>query len=292
MPVVTVQMWKGRTVGQKRRLAKALTEAMVEHAGANPGGLHVAIDEYPRENWARAGVLGVDRTDGDSRAAAEFRVFGLGHLLLQVNDLEAAREEAASRLGSVVSDLIQYASGFGDGRGKSVRWSDLGPLSVEGEYRDSEVVFGFGGHVALVTADAGTGEIRVERLALGYDCGRAIDPDGVRGQLAGGTAMGVGATLYEEVRYDEEGQPLVTTFMDYLLPTLAEAPDVHVIVFEHPALGNPLGARGAGEAGVIGVGAAIANALADAVGAAQGFTALPLRDERVLAELAAADIPA
>lgn len=63
MPVVTVQLFEGRTVDQKRALTRAITDAMVEHAGARPDGLHVIIQEYGRENWARAGVLGVDRTD-------------------------------------------------------------------------------------------------------------------------------------------------------------------------------------------------------------------------------------
>jgi 4-oxalocrotonate tautomerase len=63
MPVVTVQLWEGRTVEQKRALTRAITDAMVEHAGARPDGLHVILQEYSRENWARAGVLGVDRSD-------------------------------------------------------------------------------------------------------------------------------------------------------------------------------------------------------------------------------------
>lgn len=63
MPFVTVHMWKGRTVDQKRRLTKAITDAMVEHAGANPDALHVAISEYELEDWSRNGVLGVDRKD-------------------------------------------------------------------------------------------------------------------------------------------------------------------------------------------------------------------------------------
>lgn len=61
MPVVTVQLWEGRTVDQKRALTRAITDAMVEHADARPDGLHVIIQEYGRENWARAGVLGIDR---------------------------------------------------------------------------------------------------------------------------------------------------------------------------------------------------------------------------------------
>ena len=63
MPVVTVQLWEGRSLEQKRRLVRAITEAMVEHAGARPDALHVILQEVPRENWGRAGVLGVDRTD-------------------------------------------------------------------------------------------------------------------------------------------------------------------------------------------------------------------------------------
>ncbi len=63
MPFVIVHMWEGRSVEQKRALTKAITDAMVEHANAKPDALHVAIQEYPRENWARAGVLGIDRTD-------------------------------------------------------------------------------------------------------------------------------------------------------------------------------------------------------------------------------------
>ena len=63
MPVVTVQLWEGRTLEQKRALVKAITEAMVEHAGAKPDNLHVVLQEVPKENWGLGGVLGVDRTD-------------------------------------------------------------------------------------------------------------------------------------------------------------------------------------------------------------------------------------
>lgn len=63
MPFVVVHLWEGRSTEQKRALTRAITDAMVEHAEAKPDGLHVAINEYPKENWARAGVLGIDRSD-------------------------------------------------------------------------------------------------------------------------------------------------------------------------------------------------------------------------------------
>jgi 4-oxalocrotonate tautomerase len=63
MPVVTVQLWEGRSLEQKRALVRAITDAMIEHAGASPDALHVILQEIPRENWGRAGVLGIDRKD-------------------------------------------------------------------------------------------------------------------------------------------------------------------------------------------------------------------------------------
>ena len=104
MPVVVVQIWEGRTVGQKRRLARAITDAMIEHMEANPSGLHVAIQEYTKENWARAGVLGIDRKDTDAKPARDPRVFRVGHVLLQTADLEASERFYVGVLGLTVSE--------------------------------------------------------------------------------------------------------------------------------------------------------------------------------------------
>jgi len=98
MPVVIVEMWAGRTVEQKRALAKAITKAMVEHAGARQEYLHVIIHEIPKENWARAGVLAVDREEKTS-ADASYTIIGLSHLLLQVKDLKAAEAFYVDLLG-------------------------------------------------------------------------------------------------------------------------------------------------------------------------------------------------
>ena len=102
MPVVTVQLWTGRTVNQKRRLVAAITEAMVQHADCGPDHLHVIIQDVPKDSWGRAGRLGVDNEPepaGKSEAPRAPRIFGLAHMLLQVGDIEASKRFYADLLG-------------------------------------------------------------------------------------------------------------------------------------------------------------------------------------------------
>ncbi|WP_370499940.1 2-hydroxymuconate tautomerase [Mycolicibacterium sp. jd] len=123
MPFVTVHMWEGRTVEQKRRLTRAITEAMVEHAGANPEHLHVAISDYPTESWSRAGVLGVDTEQHGTLGSEKSPViYGLGHLLLQTTDLAAAEEFYLDFLGLTV----RKREDFRDGRPLIVTHQGLG----------------------------------------------------------------------------------------------------------------------------------------------------------------------
>ncbi len=109
----------------------------------------------------------------------------------------------------------------------------------------------------------------------------------MEGQLRGGAAQGVGGALLEEFRYGDSGQPLAASFMDYLLPTAAEMPPVGTLIREDaPSPGNPLGAKGAGEGGVTGAGAALAGAVDDALGVHGGVRRTPMSPERVHALLA------
>jgi carbon-monoxide dehydrogenase large subunit/6-hydroxypseudooxynicotine dehydrogenase subunit gamma len=106
----------------------------------------------------------------------------------------------------------------------------------------------------------------------------------VEGQLRGGVAQGIGGALFEEFRYDEAGQPQAITFIEYRLPTAAEIPPVDVLLCQDaPSPGNPLGVMGAGEGGINAVGAAVANAVRDALGLAGGVGQLPLTPARVCA---------
>ena len=135
----------------------------------------------------------------------------------------------------------------------------------------------------MVRVDEETGQVLVEQLILYYDIGRAINPMLVAGQMEGGALQAVGGALYEEFGYDETGNPLCLSFMDYLLPTIAESPDTTAIVSQlDPTDTNPLGIKGAGEGGVPGVAAAIASAVEHALNRPGLINRLPILPERVL----------
>jgi carbon-monoxide dehydrogenase large subunit/6-hydroxypseudooxynicotine dehydrogenase subunit gamma len=155
-------------------------------------------------------------------------------------------------------------------------------LSAEGWFRVDRQVYPYGGHLAVVKVDRETGGVTVERYAIAYDIGRAINPALVKGQIVGGFLQGLGGALFEEFTYSERGDPLAVTFADYLLPTLREAPPVEVLLAEdYTSPLNPLGIKGAGESGITGVGAAIASAIDDAIGIPGAVTQLPVTPQRL-----------
>jgi carbon-monoxide dehydrogenase large subunit len=120
-------------------------------------------------------------------------------------------------------------------------------------------------HVAVVDVDPGTGAVKLLRYLVAHDCGTIINPVIVEGQIHGGVAQGVGGGLLEEMVYDEQAQLLTGTFMDYLVPTAMELPDIETVHLEYPSPRNPLGMKGIGEGGAISPPAAIANAVEDAL---------------------------
>ena len=152
------------------------------------------------------------------------------------------------------------------------------------------MTYPYGTHVALVEVDLASGHVAIQKYVVTYDVGRAINPMIVNGQIVGGLAQGIGGAIFEELVYDEQGQPLTTTFMDYLVPTAMEMPEETIvkILEETPTPLNPLGVKGVGEGGSSGAGASIANAVADAL-APLGVTIreLPLSPDRIAALLRA-----
>jgi carbon-monoxide dehydrogenase large subunit len=133
-------------------------------------------------------------------------------------------------------------------------------------YSPASGVFGFGMHAVVVEVDEATCDVRILQYVVGHDCGRIINPIIVEGQMYGGVAQGIGGALYERMAYDEEGQLLNASFMDFLMPYATELPEPKLFHTETPSPNNVLGVKGVGEAGTIPVAAAIANAISDAIG--------------------------
>jgi CO/xanthine dehydrogenase Mo-binding subunit len=155
-------------------------------------------------------------------------------------------------------------------------------LSAEATFESSHMVYPYGVHIAAVRIDADTGGVTIERYDIAYDIGKAVNPKMVEGQIAGGLAQGVGGALLEEFLYDEAGEPLSVTFVDYLMPTAREIPGLSILITEDaPSPLNPLGLKGAGEGGANPVGAAIASAIDDALQRPGAISKLPVSPQRL-----------
>jgi CO/xanthine dehydrogenase Mo-binding subunit len=141
-------------------------------------------------------------------------------------------------------------------------------------YSPPRATFANGMHAAIVETDPDTSEIKILRYCVVHDCGTVINPRIVEGQIHGGVAQGVGGALYERMVYDESGQLLNASYMDFLMPYSTEVPIIETDHLETPSPLNPLGIKGAGEAGVIPGAAVLASAISDAEGFA--LTRMPI----------------
>ncbi|WP_030505372.1 aerobic carbon-monoxide dehydrogenase large subunit [Microbispora rosea] len=172
------------------------------------------------------------------------------------NPLRYAFDEEARR-------ATQFAGAASDDRPPVAEGEEPG-LEGRDYYSPVRSTFAAGMHAAIVETDRDTAEIRILRYAVVHDCGKLINPMIVEGQIHGGVAQGVGGALYEKMVYDEHGQLLNASFMDFLMPYATEVPHIETAHLETPSPLNPLGIKGAGEAGVIPVSAVIAGAVEDA----------------------------
>jgi carbon-monoxide dehydrogenase large subunit len=158
-------------------------------------------------------------------------------------------------------------------------------------YDPPPATFSNGTHVAEVEVDPDTGQVTLTRHVVVEDCGRIVNPMIVDGQTHGAVAQGIGNALYEELAYDAGGQPLTTTFMDYIIPGTLEVPPLEVIHVETPPAVSVTGFKGMAEGGTIGSTAAVANAVADAL-APLGIEVreLPLTPDRLYRLLREKDV--
>jgi carbon-monoxide dehydrogenase large subunit len=120
-------------------------------------------------------------------------------------------------------------------------------------------------HAAVVEVDVQTGAVKILRYVVLHDCGRMLNPMIVRGQIVGALVQGIGGSLLEDILYDADGNPQVTTMQDYILPRMHDVPPIEILHMETPSPLNPLGVKGAGEAGTLGPPAALAAAVEDAL---------------------------
>jgi carbon-monoxide dehydrogenase large subunit len=279
----------GTSVGQG--IETVLAQIAADALGVDPQAVHVtagdtAAQPFGSGSWAsRSTVVGGSAVHQAATAVRERAVE------LAARILEAAQEDLDLAGGSVsvrgdpavrlsLADIARAAapaSGY-------LKAGEPAGLSARRRFEVSHMTYPYGAHAAVVEVDTGTGRVRVLRYLVAYEVGRAINPMLVEGQLRGGVAQGIGGALFEEFRYDDAGQPQAITFIEYRLPTAAEIPPVDVLLSQDaPSPGNPLGVMGAGEGGINGVGAAVANAVRDALGLAGGVGQLPLTPARVCA---------
>ncbi|MEL3890183.1 xanthine dehydrogenase family protein molybdopterin-binding subunit [Ferrovibrio sp. MS7] len=158
--------------------------------------------------------------------------------------------------------------------------------SVVYEPGRSTGAFSYATHACVVAVDPGTGLVEVLDYVVCHDCGTMVNPLLVEAQVVGGVAQGLGTALYEEIPYDENGQPLASTFLDYLIPGAAEVPDVRVLHMETPSPHTRFGIKGMGEGGAIAPPAVVVNAINDALrGLNVEISETPVTPERLLAAL-------
>jgi carbon-monoxide dehydrogenase large subunit len=157
-----------------------------------------------------------------------------------------------------------------------------GGLAADFDFEQRGPTFPGGAHAAVVEVDVETGGVRLLRFVAVDDCGRVINPVLVAGQQHGGIVQGIAQALYEGIEYDGDGNPLTTTFADYLVPSAAELPGIEVHTIDVTSPVNPLGAKGIGQGGAIGSTAAVQNAVMDALAhLGVRHIDLPLAPERV-----------
>jgi carbon-monoxide dehydrogenase large subunit len=190
---------------------------------------------------------------------------------------------AAPRLGCEPAAVKIGAGKVFGPDGRSVPLAELAGITTEGAFLNKKHTYTYGAHAAHVAVDPKTGHVRIVDYVAVEDVGRIINPMTLKGQVIGSLVQGLGGVFLERLVYDEHGQLLTGSLMDYLLPTASDFPNLRSVTTElKPSPINPLGAKGAGEGGIIAAGGVMANAVANAL---SGFGVepreLPLSPPRV-----------
>jgi carbon-monoxide dehydrogenase large subunit len=179
--------------------------------------------------------------------------------------LESLRGEAASRLRCAPGDVC-IADGVVRCGDQRLELSGFAGLSVERQFVNHKLTYSYGAHAAHVAVDPDSGEVEILDYVTVEDVGRVINPATLHGQVLGAAVQGLGSTFLEHLQYDENGQLLTGSLADYGLPKAGDFPHIRSISLGlRPCPNNPLGAKGAGEGGLIAVGGVVSNAIAAAL---------------------------
>ncbi|MDQ6669195.1 MAG: molybdopterin-dependent oxidoreductase, partial [Chloroflexota bacterium] len=260
--------------------------------GCNVSDVTVVTGDTSRFNWgagtyaSRALVTAGNALGVAARAVRE-KVLTLGAELLEVSreDLELGEGTVrvkgapgqALTLGALATaaNPIRYAYGKQANQaalrlvkpraGAVLREGEKPGLEARGFFAPERATWASGQHAAIVEVDPATGNLTFLRYVVVHDCGVLINPTIVDGQIHGGVAQGIAGAFYEQLFFDESGQLINASFMDFLMPTAVEVPRIEVAHLETPSPLNPLGVKGVGEAGTIPVGALAAEAIEDAL---------------------------
>jgi len=225
------------------------------------------LSPYSSGAWGSRGIVWAGGATARACKELAARVAAIGAALLQI-DAKSVQVRDGGVFGPQGSvSLSDIARAFY--LAPSELPGDIDPhgLEVTGGYAPERLtgVHTGSAHAAVVAVDPETGGVEILDYVVAEDAGILINPMIVDGQIHGGTAQGIGAALFEEMPFDAQGQPLASTLADYLLPGSAEMPDVRVLHMETPSPYTEFGQKGVGEGGAIGPGAAVANAVNDAL---------------------------
>jgi carbon-monoxide dehydrogenase large subunit len=255
---------------QGQGLETTLAQVAADELGVTPDDVAVVAGDT-------AGIA-----QGIGTFASRAAVVGGTAVALAARDLRAKALCLAARLLGVAEDEVEQDGRAFRGRGRPEHRVDFGRLAavaglataahgiepgleVTRYFQPTDMTYSSGAHVARVEVDPDSGQVRLLDYVVCHDSGRLINPMVVEGQIAGAVALGIGSALLEEVRYDEQGQPLAGTFMDYALPRSIDVPPLRIEHLETLSSLNPLGLKGVGESGALPVPAVLASAIEDAL---------------------------
>jgi carbon-monoxide dehydrogenase large subunit len=225
--------------------------------------------ELPMDEISRVFHGSTDHvSDGCGSYSSRAVVMGGSAILAAAAQLRDSVRAAAAERWGCAADQVEIDAGAVHGPSKqTLPLASFAGITTESTYASNKRTYSYGAHAAHVAVDPKTGGVELLDYVAVEDAGRIINPLTLHGQVVGAIVQGLGGAFLEHFVYDQDGQLLTGSFADYLLPTASDFPNVRAIALEErPSPNNPLGAKGAGEGGIIPVGGVIANAVAAALG--------------------------